>query len=92
MLKIGFYDEQRDMPHIIEVFRDDRVIYTQTLPASGGWADAELKIDLPKGETRLLFRGSLPRRQFPIKFPGAVTDQTYSTRFALGIPEITRVD
>ena len=92
VLKIGFYDEQRDMPHIIVVFRDDRVIYTQTLPSSGGWADAELKIDLPKGETRLLFRGSLPRRQFPIKFPGAVTSQTYSTRFALGIPEITRVD
>ena len=92
VLKLGLYDEGRGMPHSIEVRRDDQVIGTYIIPASGGWVDLELNIDLQKGETRLLFRGSLPKRMVPIQFPGAITSLSYNSRFALGIPELKRAD
>lgn len=92
ILKLGLYDEGRGVPHKIEILQNDQVIGTYTIPSSGGWLDLNLKIDLPKGETRLLFRGSLPKRLFPIRFPAAVTSLSYSTSFALSIPEINRLD
>jgi hypothetical protein len=87
-ITLSLYDEGRGEPNLIDLLLGEKVIGSAKIPASGGWSDVSLQVDLPKGESRIKVWCSLLNRDFPIKFPGAFTSLLYPASFGVGIPEI----
>jgi hypothetical protein len=90
-ITLALYDEGRGEPNAIEILLGEKVIGSASIPKSGGWSDISLRVDLPRRESRIQLRCSLPNRDFPIKFPGAFTSLLYPASFGIGIPKINAI-